>query len=494
MVLLCPLPALLGALLIPFFRSRRARNLWTESVTLLSALLAWIFACMPGALSRGAVRLFRVLPDVTVSFRLDGPGRVFLLLVSFLWPLATLYAFDYMKREEREGTFFTFYTLAFGVTQLLALSANLFTLYLFYECLTLATLPLVTHHEDRESLQAGNLYVRYSIGGAALGFIGLLVLIFLGAAGNFVPGGLVAPEMAAADHGGLNSTLLPFFFFAALLGFSAKAALFPLSGWLPRVSVAPTPVTALLHAVAVVNAGAFAALRLVWDSFGTAVLADTWVREAALFLSGFTIALGAVMAVREQHLKRRLAWSTVSNLSYILFAFFLMTPEGLRAGLAHMIFHSLIKITLFWCAGIFQGRAGLEYMTDLRGAGRKMPLTAVIFTLAGIALIGIPPFPGFLSKWKIASAAIALNTPGAWFGASALILSSVLACIYLLIPAIRMFFMNPSPVVEALGEGRRDAGAVISGLLIFFCAVILFFGLHSTLLTNFLTEIAGAYP
>ncbi len=492
MLLFSPFPALLGAGFIPLFSSRRARNIFVETITLLSALWAWIFACAPGALSAEPLRLFDVLPGLAVTFRLDGPGRVFLLLISFLWPLATLYAFDYMSHEKREGVFFTFYTLAFGISQLLALSGNLFTLYLFYECLTLITLPLVTHHENEESLLAGNIYVRYSIGGAALGFIGLMVLVFLGVSGDFTPIGQITVDMADADYGGLYADLMHIFFMASLLGFAVKAAVFPLSWWLPRVSVAPTPVTALLHAVAVVNAGAFAVERLIFDTYGPDVFADTWVREAALFLTGFTILLGAVMAVREQHLKRRLAWSTVSNLSYILFAFCLMTPEGLLAGFSHMIFHSLIKITLFWCAGLFQVKAGLEYMTDLQGAGKKMPLTALIFTLAGIALIGIPPFPGFLSKWKIASAAISLHTPGAWFGAAALILSSVLGCIYLLIPAIRMFFMEPSPAVRSL-PSRRDPGIVTSVLLLFFCAVILFFGLHSTPLTSFLTDLVSVY-
>ncbi len=493
MLLFIPFPALLGSLLIPLFRSRRTRNAGTLLFTLASALWAWVCACAPGALAAEPLRLFEVLPGLSFTLRLDGAGRVFLLLVSTLWPLASLYAFDYMRHETGEKSFFAFYTLAFAVSQYLALSGNLFTFYVFYECLTLATLPLVTHKSDPESLRAGNVYLRYSIGGAALGLVGLLVLIFLGSAGDFIPGGAVTAEMASLDYGGLNPALLRIFFFAALLGFSVKAALFPLSLWLPRVSVAPTPVTALLHAVAVVNAGAFALFRFIWDSFGPSLMAGTWIQDAALCLSALTILLGAVMAVREQHLKRRLAWSTVSNLSYILFAFCLLNQEGIRAGFSHMVFHSLIKITLFWCAGMFQVRAGLEYLSDLRGIGRRMPLTAVVFTLGGIALIGIPPFPGFISKWKIASAAISLGTPAAWFGAAALILSSVLGCIYLLLPAIQMFFLDPAPAVQALGEKRRDPGPVVSGLLVFFCLLTLFFGLHSTPLTDLLTGVAAAY-
>ena len=424
--MLLMLPALtvtLGGLISPRFRSRKARNALTFLVTLLSSLL------LCGVSLRrdfAELTLLRITPLFSIAFRLDPVNRVFLLLVAFLWPLAALYAFEYMEHEEREDRFFAFYTLSYAVTQLLALSANLFTLYLFYECLTLITLPLVTHKEDGDSLRAGMVYLKYTISGAALGLIGIMALGHFGASGSFTPGGLLSPEAVSA-HG----DLLRGIFLASFLGFAAKAALFPLSPWLPRASVAPTPVTALLHAVAVVNAGVFACLRLTYDCFGTALLAGSWTQTAVALLSAFTILFGAVLAVRERHLKRRLAWSTVYHLSYMLFSLSLMTPDGLNGALTHLVFHGIMKIVLFFCAGAFLVRANAEYLPDLRGLGRTMPWTVGVYTLAGLSLTGIPPLIGFLSKWAILSAAVPAGSWPAWAGAVALILSSVLAAVYL---------------------------------------------------------------
>ncbi len=436
MLLIPALVCLAGGLAVPLFRSRAGRSRFVLLVTLLaSALLAALVlrGDTPGR------TLLRITPLFAVGFRVDAVNRVFLLLIAFLWPLSSLYAFEYMAHEEREPRFFAFYTLAYGFTQLLALADGLFTLYLFYECLTLITLPLVTHREDGESLRAGLNYLTYTVGGAALGLIALVVLAVSGASGSFVPGGSLPAEALPGREDFLRGVFL-----LAFIGFGSKAALFPLSFWLPRASVAPTPVTALLHAVAVVNAGAFACLRLTFDCFGASLLAGSWAQAAAVLLAAGTILLGAVMAVRERHLKRRLAWSTVYNLSYMLFSVALLTPAGLRAALCQLVLHGLMKISLFFCAGAFQVRLGAEYLPDLRGLGRSMPRTVACFVLAALSLTGIPPLAGFLSKWNILSAALQVGTWAAWTGAGAVILSSVLACVYLLEPAVQMIFQHPS--------------------------------------------------
>ena len=440
LLLLPPLTALLGGLLTPLFSSRRARNVFVLSAVLLSSALL-VIAALPG--DSPEFTLLTVLPGFSLSFRVDPVNRIFLLLLAFLWPLSTLYAQEYMaEHESREARFFTFFTLSFAVSQLLALSSGLFSLYVFYECLTLITLPLVTHREDADSLRAGMTYLKYTIGGAALGFIGLVTLAHFGAAGSFAAGGALDPELIRGSE-----TLLRAVWLISFVGFGAKAAIFPLSAWLPRASVAPTPVTALLHAVAVVNAGVFACLRLTYDCFGVSLLAGSAAASCAMLLSAFTILFGAVMAVRERHLKRRLAWSTVYNLAYMLFAVTLMSAAGLRGALTHLVFHGLIKISLFFCAGVFQIRSGAEYMRQLRGIGRKLPWTAGFFTLSAVALVGIPPFIGFLSKWAILSAAVsdaAALSAGSWpiwVSAAAVVLSSVLGCVYLLEPALQMYFL-----------------------------------------------------
>lgn len=433
LMLLPALVCFLAGLILPRIAVRRARNLLSCCAALISCgLLGWIALQGP----RPEWTLLRVTSAFSLSFRVDEVNRIFLLLIAFLWPPAVLYSLEYMEHEEREPRFFAFYTLSCGVTQLLVLSANLFTLYCFYEVLTLVTLPLVTHKEDPDSLRAGLTYLKYTIGGSALGLIGVIALSHFGASGSFVPGGLLSGEMREAG-------LLRGVWAVSFLGFGAKAALFPLSPWLPRASVAPTPVTAMLHAVAVVNAGVFACLRLTADCFGFSLLAGSRAQAFISLLSAFTILFGAVLAVREHHLKRRLAWSTVYHLSYMLFALSLMTPAGLEAALTHLVFHGLMKITLFFCAGAFLVRGEAEYLSDLRGLGRRMPWTVGVYTLAGLALTGIPPLIGFLSKWAILSAAVSSGTWIAWTGAAAVILSSVLASVYLLEPAVRMLFLTP---------------------------------------------------
>lgn len=475
--------ALLGGLALPLFRfqSRRARSIYVFLVTLAAAVCAWVVILAPAS---AGVTLVRITEDFVLSLRVDGFSRVFMGLSSFLWPLATLYAFEYMAHEERENAFFTFYTLSFAVTLLVAMAENLFTMYVFYECLTLVTLPLVTHKNDAKSVFAGRRYLCYNIGGASLGFIGLMVLSRFGGTGSFALGGLLSAEQIAGAE-----NLLRAVFVLAFVGFSAKAAIFPLSGWLPLAAVAPTPVTALLHAVAVVKAGAFAAIRLTYYCFGTELLYGTWAQTAVLCLSAFTIVYGAVMAVREQHLKRRLAYSTVSNLSYVLFGAALMTPLGMVGAMTHLVFHGIMKITLFYCAGAMLVKTGREYVQQMRGLYKSMPYTVSVFTLAGIAMVGIPPFTGFISKWNLITAAVAAPQIGSTLGIVALILSSVLSAVYLLYPAAVMLFMKPD-AGEAPAETRLDPSPLMKLPLLILCAVIVLLGMFSTPLIDYFTNVA----
>lgn len=446
MLFLPSLLALLGGVGSLRIRSRRARNCFLMGAV-TAASLAVLLLLMDG--SAPDVTLLRIPPCFSLAFRVDPVNRIFLGLVAVLWPLATLYAFEYMTAEEREPRFFAFFLASYAVTVPLALSANLFTLYLGYECLTLITLPLVTHREDGDSLRAGMVYLEFTVGGAALGLICLILLAGCGVTGEFVPGGSLDPARMAGREEELRLAFL-----LGFMGFGAKAAVFPLSFWLPRASVAPTPVTGLLHAVAVVNAGVFACLRLLYDGIGPAPLAGSWAQTAAQLLSVFTILAGAVMAVRERHLKRRLAWSTVYHLSYMLFSASLMTPAGLRGALTHLVFHGIMKLCLFFCSGAFLIRAGTEYLPQVRGLGRRMPRTVGCFVLAGASLTGIPPLIGFQSKWAILSAAMESGTWTAWLGVGAVLISSVLACVYLLEPAVQMIFQPPESAAGSDPSGR----------------------------------------
>lgn len=443
-------PLVTGALQPVFkFKTRKSRNIYTELVTTLNSIFVWILL-----LNRpeGTFRALNLAGDLEITFHVDGLGSVFAGLISLLWPLATLYAFEYMEHHGKEKIFFAFYVMTYGITMGIALAANLMTLYMFYEMLTLVTLPLVMAGMSREAIMAGRKYILYSMGGAAFAFIGFIFIFTYGTSMNFVPGGVL---VGASIEG--KERLLRAVYVLAVLGFGVKAAVFPFHGWLPTASIAPTPVTALLHAVAVVKAGAFAIIRITYYSFGTGFLKGSAAQYIVMTFAMVTIIYGSARAVKEPHFKRRLAYSTVSNLSYIVFGASLMTPLGLSAALSHMIYHAVIKITLFFCAGAVLVRTHREYVRELDGLGRKMPVTFATFTLGTLALIGIPPLPGFISKWNLCTAAMAEGSPFALAGIGVLLLSALLTAIYMLIPVIRVYFPPVDTDYKAL-EGFKDPG------------------------------------
>lgn len=477
---LCALLPGIGSALLIFLRfpSRRARNAFIEIVTCLTSVCVFLAAMFP---SEGAFELFRVSDSFVCAFKTDGPGKAFAYLAAGLWPFASLYAFEYMAHESREGQFFTFYTLAYAVTILIAASANLFTLYIFFELLTLVTLPLVDHGHDKESYRAGRTYLTYLIGGASLGFAAMVILEAYGA-GSFALGGAMAESAKAHPRLMTIAYLLGFF------GFGAKAAVFPLCRWLPRASVAPTPVTALLHAVAVVNAGVFAVARLTFYTLGPEFLLGTWAQTAALLASAITVAYGAIRAAREGHLKRRLAWSTVSNLSYMLFSLSLMTEGGLAAGLTHMVFHSSAKIVLFFCAGALLTAGGITRVSETRGLARRMPVTFAAFLVAGLALSGVPPMSGFLSKFLIITSALDARAWPQVVGAAALMISAILTAVYIFTVIVPAYFM---PARSPAPERLSDPGIDMKITLIALTALVILLSLFGGNLADALRDMAG---
>ncbi len=425
------------ALLISRCRQRRTRELAVMGVTLLTALLALLAVF---SVPHELVVLVRFTEGITLAFRLDGLGCVFAVMVSVLWVLASVYALEYMKHEGNETRFFGFFLLSFGVTLGIAFSANIVTMYLFYELLTLATLPLVMHAMDQKARYAGKQYIIYSMSGAGLGFISMIYLITCCQQFDFTPGGMLIPGTPPGD-------ILQFMFLLGFFGFGVKAAIFPFHGWLLSAAVAPTPVTALLHAVAVVKAGVFAVFRLTYYCYGAEVLYGTWSQTIAAGAAVITIVYASCMALRSPHLKRRLAYSTVANLSYILLGAAMMTPIGLVAAVLHMLFHAVNKITLFFCAGAIYYRTGREYVYETEGFGRGiMPVTMACFTVTGLGLMGVPPLTGFISKWRLGVAVAATEMPVAWFGAAALILAALLAALYVVTVVFHAYFPDEERV------------------------------------------------
>ncbi len=506
------LPILSGFLLLilngPIKRGKHEREMeiGVEALVLVNSFLAAVLIAGTGGHS-GNLVLFRLYGELTVMFRLDRMGSVFAGLVSFLWPLATLYAFEYMKHESRKPMFFAFYTMTYGVTMGVALAGNLVTMYLFYEMLTFVTLPLVLYPMTKEAARASRQYLYYSIGGAAFAFIGLVCVLSFSAIGTteFTAGGMLNPDLA-----GQRKNLLLLVYVLAFFGFGVKAAIFPFHDWLPKASVAPTPVTALLHAVAVVKSGAFAVLRFTYFIYGTSFLRGTWAQWVVMGAALVTITFGSTMAAKEIHLKRRLAYSTVSNLSYILFGATVMTPWGLTAALIHMVAHAFMKICAFFCAGAVMHQTEKTYIHELNGLGRKMPVTFACFTVSGLSLMGIPLFAGFISKWNLAEAALscgadaaAAGNPGAfmpYLGVGVILYSALMTGIYMMTVSVRAFFPSlvPGGAEEAAGKetgGKEpeatDPNWMMLVPLVTFVIVIIGIGLHSEPLMRILTLIGG---
>ncbi len=459
-ILLIPvfLPILLGMVsyFIPF-GNHRQRNTYVMLTLLASAAALWVAVL---TVPEDTLTLLQFTDQLSLSLRLDGAGRLFACLSATLWPLTALYAFDYMKHEEHLPMFYCFFTCSFGVTMGIAMAENILTMYLFYEMLTLFTVPLVMHGMGKVHNRAARKYMAYSFGGAAFAFAAVVFLILNG-----------ADTFALGGHT-LNVTdprLADILYLFAFFGFGVKAAVFPLHGWLPSASVAPTPVTALLHAVAVVKAGAFALIRLTYYSFGTDFLSGRWVQYVAMGFAIFTLLFGSVNALRQKHFKRRLAYSTVSNLSYIVFAVTLMTPAGLLAAFVHLFFHSVIKIGAFFAAGAVLHYSDREYVPQLEGLGRKMPVTFGCFAVFALALTGIPPLCGFFSKWTIATAALDQRSVLAVIGVAALLLSAFLTACYMFTPVIKAFFPR-THADEDVSDVKEADPRMLAAMLV--CAVL----------------------
>lgn len=483
-VILLPI---LGGILVPLldFAKRGARELYIMAVVTANSVLCWyVLANLKGA----SLTIYHLTRTIDITLRLDGMGSVFVLLVSVLWPLACLYAFEYMEYIHKKNQFFMFYTMSYGVTLGVALSANLITMYLFYEILTLCTFPLVGHEGTRETRVASNKYLVYSIAGATAAFIGIIVLLTHGASLDYSVIGF-SPEIIRNDRALFELAFLFMFF-----GFGVKAAIWPLHGWLPTAGVAPTPVTALLHAVAVVKSGVFAIARVVYYTYGTDFLHDTASQRIGLLFTAFTIVYGTVMAWREVHFKKRLAYSTISNLSYIVFAFMLMTPAGLEAGLLHMVFHGVIKITLFFVAGAVIHKTDRMYVTQLRGFAKKMPVSFGAFTIASLGLMGVPPLCGFLSKFAIAEASMEMGGFYGGIGVAALLVSAMFTTMYLMTIVIRAYF-PPSDFHMSEIDDVKEVNWYITLPLCLLCIAIVALGIYSGPLRELIFKAAlDAFP
>ncbi len=382
----------------------------------------------------GAVYEIRIplVPGVELLLNADPLSSLFATLSSVLWLLTSIYAIGYLEDSPNRSHFFGYFSLCVTVTIGIALAGNLITFLIFYELLTLTTYPLIIHRGSVGALRAGRNYLIYAFGGGSLFLFGTVWLQTITGAIDFNSSGLL-PSLLE-NH----SASLKIIFLLLILGVGVKAALVPLHGWLPQAMIAPAPVSALLHAVAVVKAGAFGIIRIVLDVYGIGNCLQLKLLYPLGIAASITIIWGSIRALQQENLKRRLAFSTVSQVSYIALGISMADqPLALVGGLVHLVHQGLMKITLFFCAGNLAETLEVHQISDMKGIGRRMPLTMAAFTVAALGMIGIPPMVGFVSKWYIGIGGL---TAGNWVALVVLVLSSLLNALYFLPILIKAWF------------------------------------------------------
>ncbi|NOS35578.1 MAG: monovalent cation/H+ antiporter subunit D family protein [Deltaproteobacteria bacterium] len=434
-----PLLAVIVSLVavIPIVLSSTRPNIregWTFAAGIIKFLI--VASMVPVILGGSTINytLLEVLPGIAIRFRVDSLGLLFALVASTLWIVTSIYSIGYMRglKEHSQTRYFSFFALALSGTIGVAFAANLFTLYLFYEMLSLATYPLVTHHQDKKSRASGRKYLTFILG-TSIGLVlpAMLIIYSLTGTLEFAGEGILA--------GKASTTTVAILLLMFVFGF-AKAGIMPFHGWLPAAMVAPTPVSALLHAVAVVKVGVFSIFRVVTGVFGVDLLQTLGLGTVLCYIAAFTIIVASLIAISQNELKRRLAFSTVAQLSYIVLGAALLSPKGLVGGMVHIAMHAFGKITLFFCAGAIFVATGKKYISDMAGIGKRMPITMIAFFIGSLSVIGLPPTGGFFSKWYLILGTLEADKQ---YLLIVLLVSSFLNAVYFLPIVYNAFFCAP---------------------------------------------------
>ncbi|MEK9657837.1 MAG: monovalent cation/H+ antiporter subunit D family protein [bacterium] len=410
------------------------------------------------------ITLLNLLPNLSIALRVDAFGMMFAIVASSLWILTSMYSVGYMRplKEHAQTRYYCFFALALSATIGVAFAANLFTMYVFYEILSLSTYPLVTHHQDKEARGGGRKYLSYLLG-TSIGFLlpAMILSYVLGGTLDFSANGVFStmPSLSVV-------TLL---FFLFIFGF-AKSGIMPFHSWLPGAMVAPTPVSALLHAVAVVKVGVFCIFRVMTGIFGVSMLQLTQLPLILCILASITILVSSLIALSQDNLKRLLAFSTIGQLSYIILGVALLSASGLKGSMLHIVMHAFGKITLFFCAGAIFVATGKKYISQMKGIGRKMPFTMAAFTLAALSIIGFPPLGGFLSKIYLIVGA--LEAQYMWV-MLVLLTSSFLNAAYFFPIIYKAFFLKPD---DETNTGIKEAPllAMLPPVITAICSITLF--------------------
>lgn len=449
------------------------------ALTGLSLVITAALAITALLTAKEGFTLFYLTKTLPIYFRIDSVGTLFSLLAVTVLLCAGFFSFEYMKHEEHESRYYGFYLILFGVLNALCFAGNLITFYLFFELLTLSSMPLVLHNGSREAIMAGLKYLFYSLCGAYGALFGIYFLYRNCDSLTFTTDGALRTSAITAHGGFLLLTA-----FVMLLGFGVKAGMFPMHAWLPTAHpAAPAPASAVLSAV-IVKAGVLAVIRVI-GMFGPDFLRGTWVQTAWISLTLITVFMGSMLAYREPVLKKRLAYSTVSQLSYILFGLAVMNETSLTGALCHVLAHGFVKAVLFLCAGAMIYQTGKTRVEEMRGIGKEMPLTLWCFAIASLGLIGIPPTGGFVSKWYLALGSLQSGlSVFDVLGPVILLVSALLTAGYLLPPVIHGFF--PGADYDYRGLQKKEPCRVMTVPILILTILSVLIGLFPDMIVNFI--------
>ncbi|CCK80544.1 monovalent cation/H+ antiporter subunit D family protein [Desulfobacula toluolica] len=457
LVSLCVIPLLLSSSEKP-----NVRESWIFIAGTIKFLI--VISMLPQILQGKQIvlTLFEIAPGADIAFRVDALGMLFALVASSLYIITSIYSIGYMRglNEHGQTRFVSFFALAISATIGAAFSANLLTLYLFYEMLSLATYPLVTHHQDAKSKISGRKYLIFILG-TSIGLVLPAMIYCYHVTGTleFAAGGIFTDQISKP-----SATVLLLMF---VFGF-AKAGIMPFHSWLPAAMVAPTPVSALLHAVAVVKVGAFSIVRVITGIFGIDFLLSFNLGAVVAAVASITILVSSCIALTQDEFKRRLAYSTIGQLSYIILGVTLLSPKGMTGGMLHIAMHAFGKITLFFCAGAIFVATGKKYISQLVGVGKRMPITMTAFFIGSLSIIGLPPTGGFISKWYLVLGTLEGDQMIMLF---VLLSSSLLNAAYFMPVFYKAFFCTKE---ESMFEDKMDEAPMMCVVPLVITALISF--------------------
>ena len=429
--------------------------------------------------------LFSFGKNLDLYFHADTMGKLFAVVVNVVWVLSGFYAFEYMKHEQEEQRFFGFYLMVHGILHGLVFAGGMVSYYLFYELMTLLSVPLILHNRSKDAIKGGLKYLFYSLFGAYMVLFGLFFLNRFADSLAFLPGGTLNLSAVAG-----NEKLMLVVAFSMIIGFSVKAGMFPLHAWLPTAHpVAPAPASAVMSGI-IVKMGVLGMIRVAYYLVGADFIRGTWVQTVWMSLALVTVFMGSMMAYREKVMKKRLAYSTVSQASYILFGLSLLQPAAMTGALLHVVFHAIIKSCLFLSAGAIIYKTHKTRVEDLRGIGKEMPVSIWCYTFASAALIGIPPASGFISKWYLATGALASGIHVfSWLGPVVLLTSALLTAGYLLPITVNGFLPGADFDYSELRKKEPNLTMLLPLLILAALAVVL--GIFPNPLTDCITALVN---